>query len=103
MNKRKEKEMDHFYINQICTKCWKGNQIFRVDLSLYDANGKLRKGIDEMDRYCFICTFCWKTTRLDFYTFSHPSIILHLRHMQRLHEQQADTLKKLHVAFHNTK
>ena len=103
MNKRKEKEMDHFYINQICTKCWRGNQIFRVDLSLYDANGKLRKGIDEMDRYCFICTFCWKTTRLDFYTFSHPSIILHLRHMQRLHEQQADTLKKLHVAFLNCK
>ena len=95
--------MDHFYINQICTKCWRGNQIFRVDLSLYDANGKLRKRIDEMDRYCFICTFCWKTTRLDFYTFSHPSIILHLRHMQRLHEQQADTLKKLHVAFLNCK
>ena len=77
--------------------------MFRVDLSLYDANGKLRKGIDEMERYCFICIYCWKTTRLDFYSFSHPSMILHLRHIQRLQQQQTDAIKKLNVAFHNTK
>ena len=67
--------------------------MFRVDLSLYDANGKLREGIDEMDRYCFMCTFCWKTTRLNFYSFSHPSMILHLRHINRLHVQQGEALK----------
>ena len=77
--------------------------MFPVDLSLYDADGKLRKGIDEMDRYCFICIYCWKTTRLDFYSFSHPSMILHLRHIQRLQQQQTDAIKKLNVAFHNTK
>ena len=99
----KKKEMDHFYINQICDKCWRGNQMFRVDLSLYNADGQLREGIDKMDRYCFICIYCWKTTRLDFYSFSHPSMILHLRHIQRLHEQQADALKKLNIAFHNSK
>ena len=60
---------------------------------------ELREGIDEMEQYCFICIYCWKTTRLDFYTFSHPSMILHLRHMQRLHEQQTNTFKKLKVAF----
>ena len=73
--------------------------MFRVDLSLYDADGKLREGIDEMNQYCFICIFCWRTTRLDFYTFSHPSMILHLKHMERLYEQQADILKKLNAAF----
>ena len=77
--------------------------MFRVDLSLYDANCKLREGIDTMDRYSFICRFCWRTTKLDFYSFSHPSIILHLRHIQRLQEQQRDALKKLNVAFHNSK
>ena len=95
--------MDHFYINQICCNCLRGNQMFRVDLSLYDANGKLMEGIDEMDRYCFICIYCGKTTRLDFYSFSHPSMILHLRHIQRLQQQQADAIKKLNVAFHNNK
>ena len=94
--------MDHFYINQICTNCWRGNQMFKVDLSLYDQNGKLRIGIDEIEQFCFICVFCWKTTKLDFYTFSHPSMILHLKHIERLHEQQMDALKKLNVAFHNS-
>ena len=70
--------------------------MFKVDLSLYDPNGKLRKGIDQMERYCFICIYCWKTTRLDFYTFSHPSI-----HKERLYQQQVDALAKLNVAFHN--
>ena len=95
--------MDHFYINQICTNCWRGNQIFRVDLSLYNANGILREGTDELDQFIFICIFCWKTTRLDFYTFSHPSIILHLKHIHRLHNQQTEALKKMNVAFHNCK
>ena len=64
--------------------------MFKVDLSLYEPNGKLRKGIDQMERYCFICIYCWKTTRLDFYTFSHPSI-----HKERLHKQQLNAMKKL--------
>ena len=93
--------MDHFYINQVCTNCWKGNQLFKVDLSLYDQNGKLRIGINEIEQFCFICVYCWKTTRLDFYTFSHPSMILHLKQIERQHKQQADALKKLNFAFHS--
>ena len=77
--------------------------MFRIDLSLYTADGKLRPGVDEMEKYCFICIFCQKTTRLDFYTFSHPSMILHLKHIQRLYQQQADALAKLNVTFHNCK
>ena len=92
--------MDHFYINQICTNCWKGNQIFKVNLSLYDQNGKLQIEIDEIEQFCFICIYCWRTTRLDFYTFSHPSIILHLKYLEKLHKQQLDAIKKLNAAFH---
>ena len=76
--------------------------MFRVELSLYDAYGKLREGIETMDKYSFICVFCWRATKLDFYSFSHPSMILHLKHIQRQHEQQRDALKKLNVAFHNS-
>ena len=95
--------MDHFYINQICTNCWKRNQMFKIKLSLYDQNGKLRIGIDEIEQFCFICVYCWRTTRLDFYTFSHPSIILHLKHLEKLQIQQLDALKKLNAAFHISK
>ena len=63
--------MDHFYINQVCTNCWKGNQMFKVDLSLYDQNGKLRIGINEIEQFCFICVYCWKTTRLDIFSSEH--------------------------------
>ena len=95
--------MDRFYINQICTNCWRGNQVFCVELSLYNSNGILREGMEELDHFIFICAFCWKTTRLDFYTFSHPSMILHLKRLERLHEQQVDALKKLNIAFQNSK
>ena len=95
--------MEHFYINQICTNCWRGNQVFRVNLSLYDSNGILQEGTDQLDQFIFICEFCWRTTRLDFYTFSHPSIILHLKRIEKLHEQQVDALKKLNIAFQNSK
>ena len=95
--------MDHFYINQICTNCWKGNQMFKVNLSLYDQNGKLRIGIDEVEQFCFICIYCWRTTKLDFYTFSHPSMILHLKHLEKIQKQQVDALMKLNAAFHISK
>ena len=75
--------------------------MFKADLSLYDPNGKLRKGIDQMERYCFICIYCWKTTRLEFSTFSHPSMILHLKHIERLHKQQLNAIKKLNDTFHS--
>ena len=95
--------MDHFYIKQICTNCWKGNQFFKVNLSLYDQNGKLQIGVDEIEQFCFICVYCWRTTRLDFYTFSHPSIILHLKHLEKQQKQQLDAINKLNAAFHISK
>ena len=102
--------MDHFYINQICINCWKGNQIFKINLSLYDQHGKLRIGIDEIEQFCFICVYCWRTTKLDFCTFSHPSMILHLKHLEKLHEQQLDAINKqlnatnkLKAGFHISK
>ena len=95
--------MDHFYINQICIKCLRGNKKFRVDLQLFDENGRLYPGTDKLDRFSFTCEFCWKKTQLDFYKFSHPDLILHLK---RLHEQHIKTKKaldKLYILFNNIK
>ena len=41
--------MDHFNITQICVKCLRGKKEFRVDLKLYDDNGRLPEGVDKMD------------------------------------------------------
>ena len=93
------KEMDHFNIEQICSNCLRGSQTFRVDLSLYEADGKLREGVDEMEQFCFICRYCWKTTSLNFYDFSHPSMILHLMHLKRQNERRKEALDKLNMTF----
>ena len=72
--------MDCFYVKQVCTNCLRGMKVFRVDLSLYDdQTGRLNRLVQNMDCYSFVCHFCWRRCLLDFYRFSHPDLILHLK------------------------
>ena len=75
--------MDHFKVTQICKNCSRGKKEFRVDLDLYDAEGKLLPGTLRIKSYHFLCTYCCKESSLDFYQFSHPDLICYLK---RLHE-----------------
>ena len=93
--------MDHFYITQICTKCVRGEKKFRIDLRLYDDNGRLADGVETMEQFCFICTFCWKKTRLDFYRFSHPDMILYLKRLNHQNEETKKALDRLYIIFNN--
>ena len=79
--------MDHFNITQVCTNCLRGTKTFRVDLSLYDADGRLNHGVGNMDRFKFTCHFCWRNSQLDFYRFSHPDLIKHLKHLYEHYEK----------------
>ena len=93
--------MDHFNITQVCSNCLRGEKVFRVDLSLYDDEGRLNQGVENMDIFHFICHFCWRRSSLDFYRFSHPDLICHLK---RLHEQYKEiqkALDKLYVLINN--
>lgn len=89
--------MDHFCITQVCYGCWRGKKEFRVDLALYDDEGRLPQSVKE--KFSFICTFCQKTTHLDFYKFSHPDMILHLRRMHQQNELQKNALDQLYILF----
>ena len=93
--------MDHFNINQICINCLRGNQTFKVELSLYNPNGTLKNGVDKMDRFTFICSFCCRKTSLDFYSFSHPSMIMYLMELHKRETIRRDALHKLNVTFNN--
>ena len=75
--------MDYFNITQVCSNCLRGEKVFQVGLSLYDDEGRLYQGVQNMECYQFICHFCWKRSSLDFYRFSHPDLI---RHLKCLHE-----------------
>ena len=95
--------MDHFYITQICVNCLRGKKEFRVDLKLYDDNGKLLHGTDKMEQFRFMCTFCWRSTTLDFYKFSHPDIICHLKRLHKENEQRKKALDQFYILFNNNK
>ena len=81
--------MEHFNITQNCTYCLAGKKVFQVNLSLYNDDGRLNRGIESLDCFSFICHFCRKRSSLDFHRFSHPDLICHLKCLH-------DFVKKLH-------
>ena len=72
--------------------CLRGKKVFRISLDLYNEEGVLRRGVQRMKEFEFICTYCWRKSFFDFYRFSHPDIILLLK---RLDEQQNQLIEAL--------
>ena len=93
--------MDHFCIRQVCHGCWRGEKEFRVDLALYDDARRLPESVHSMEKFSFICPLCCKKTKLDFYKFSHPDMILHLRRLHQQNEQRRKALDQLYIVFNN--
>ena len=86
--------MDHFNINQTCANCVRGKKMFRVDLSLYDADGRLNHGVEKFE---FICHFCWRKSKLDFYRFSHPDLIKHLKNLYEHYKKIQEALNQMYI------
>ena len=95
--------MDHFNITQECIHCLRGSKLFRVDLTLYDVEGKLHIMPQNMNPYRFRCQFCWKVSSLDFYRFSHPDLICYLKRLHHQYEETKKALDKLYILFNNIK
>ena len=94
--------MDHFNITQLCVHCVRGKKVFRVDLNLYDAEGKLMiMGTEKMKTFRFMCHFCWKESPLEFYRFCHPDLICHLKRLNEKYNKTKETLDKLNIMFNN--
>ena len=98
--------MDYFKITQQCNKCQRGAQTFQVHLSLYDANGLLinAAAVQRMDVFKFTCHFCWENTQLDFYRFSHPDVILLIKHLKNINDQykiMKQALNQMYICLNN--
>ena len=85
--------MDSFNINQLCRFCRRGNKVFEINLSCYDAEGKLTVNSMELKDFSFQCEFCNLVSTLDFDKFSHPSIIIQLKRQNEKIEQIKQQLK----------
>ena len=66
--------MDHINISQTCVNCSRGKKVFRVDLDLYDAEGRLLPKTRTMKNFNFTCHYCFTESSLDFDKFSHPDL-----------------------------
>ena len=76
--------MEHFNITYVCPICLRGSKVFQIYLSLFHDNGRLKYEVRKMDSYKMKCDFCKRKSKLDFYGFSHPDVICHLK---RLHDE----------------
>ena len=48
--------MDHLNITQVCVYCSRGQKVFKVNLDLYDDEGRLPIGIDKSVHFQFLST-----------------------------------------------
>lgn len=91
--------MDHFNISQTCVKCLRGKEVFKVDLNLYDAEGKLISQNRTNKKFSFTCEYCLFESWLDFDKFSHPDLILHLKSLNEQYNQLEDMLNKFEIVL----
>ena len=51
--------MDHFLLTQLCQKCKKGCETFKVSLSNYDVAGRFNLSkVEVTEQFSFVCVFC---------------------------------------------
>ena len=87
--------MDHINISQTCVKCSRGKKIFKVDLNLYHAEGKLIPETRENKKFSFTCQYCLFKSWLNFDEFSHPDLILHLKSLEKQYNEMEHLLKNM--------
>ena len=72
--------MNCFSICQLCRFCQRGSRVFNVDLSCYDAEGRLNVNpMQLIGQFSFQCQFCNHVSTLEFDKFSHPDLIRYLK------------------------
>ena len=52
-------------ISHTCKHCFKGRKVYRVTLDLYNDEGILRRGVQQMKKFEFTCEYCSKKSFLD--------------------------------------
>ena len=94
--------MDHINITQVCVYCLRGKKVFRVDLDLYDAEGKLLPGTRRMKIFDFTCDYCCLQSSLDFDKFSHQDVISHLKRLHKQYTEIDEALDQLLIILNKT-
>ena len=82
-------------ISHTCSHCFKGKKVYRVTFDLFNDEGILRQGVQQMKKFEFECEHCSKKSFLDFYRFSHPDVILLLKRLDRKQDELIRALDQI--------
>ena len=93
--------MDHFLLTQLCQKCKKGCETFKVSLSNYGIAGRFNLSKVEVTvQFSFVCVFCEMVNIVDFEQVCNPNTVWYLRRQNEINkriEQVIDELLRIKI------
>ena len=82
-------------ITQVCFNCQRGRKVYHISLDLYDDNGILHRGVEQMKEFEFECEYCFRKSFFNFYRLSHPDVILLLKRLDRKQNELLNALNSI--------
>ena len=90
--------MDHFLLTQLCQKCKKGCETFKVSLSNYDVAGRFNLSkVEVTEQFSFVCVFC---EMVNIEQVCNPNTVWYLRRQNEINkriEQVIDELLRIKI------
>ena len=88
--------MDRFLFTQLCQKCKKDCETFKVSLSNYEGAGRFNLSkVEVTKQFSFVCVFCEMVNIVDFEQVCNPNTVWYLRRQNEINKQIEQVIDEL--------
>ena len=88
--------MDRFLFTQLCQKCKKDCETFKVSLSNYEGAGRFNLSkVEVAEQFSFVCVFCEMVNIADFEQVCNPNTVWYLRRQNKINKQIEQVIDEL--------
>ena len=88
--------MDRFLFTQLCQKCKKDRETFKVSLSNYEGAGRFNLSkVEVAEQFSFVCVFCEMVNIVDFEQVCNPNTVWCLRRQNEINKQIEQVIDEL--------
>ena len=88
--------MDRFLFTQLCQKCKKDCETFKVSLSNYEGAGRFNLSkVEVAEQFSFVCVFCEMVNIADFEQVCNPNTVWYLRRQNEINKQIEQVIDEL--------
>ena len=88
--------MDRFLFTQLCQKCKKDCETFKVSLSNYEGAGRFNLSkVEVAEQFSFVCVFCEMVNIVDFEQVCNPNTVWYLRRQNEINKQIEQVIDEL--------